>query len=63
MLDQFQQAEYCPYLLGKSIEWKLPIPAHTLHNFYRPYLLGKSIEWKRRRLCGGSHDEVTVPTC
>ena len=37
-----------PYLLGKSIEWKLLFKQlGEVFFFPSPYLLGKSIEWKR----------------
>ena len=35
-----------PYLLGKSIEWKLRLFICGKKPFTCPYLLGKSIEWK-----------------
>ena len=35
-----------PYLLGKSIEWKLWIGDGVELRPAGPYLLGKSIEWK-----------------
>uniref|UniRef100_B8HYV7 Uncharacterized protein n=1 Tax=Cyanothece sp. (strain PCC 7425 / ATCC 29141) TaxID=395961 RepID=B8HYV7_CYAP4 len=35
-----------PYLLGKSIEWKLGVVRLICNQDICPYLLGKSIEWK-----------------
>uniref|UniRef100_B8HYV4 Uncharacterized protein n=1 Tax=Cyanothece sp. (strain PCC 7425 / ATCC 29141) TaxID=395961 RepID=B8HYV4_CYAP4 len=41
----------CPYLLGKSIEWKHPLTELLgAEPTPGPYLLGKSIEWKHRSL-------------
>ena len=51
----------CPYLLGKSIEWKHPCLKLLIPNTSGPYLLGKSIEWKRDR-SPLSYTTYRVPT-
>ena len=54
----------CPYLLGKSIEWKLFGGAHAGDGLHLgPYLLGKSIEWKQETSYMLLLTLKVVPTC